>query len=448
MLFSRITRIKPLFILVCLVTGWMPLAAQVNAVSPLTVFGLGDLSEGYFAQNFGLGGTSAAVREPLYINIANPASYSALEYTTLEVAVSQKFIQQRIQATNQELNNQNAYFNYFGLGFKINEWWGATASLAPYSFVGYNIYTTDSVAEFGDILYEFQGTGGINQVVLGNAFEPIKNLSIGINVRYLFGSWDKSAAIVLNNSTFYNSKGLSTTGVSSFAFDYGAQYTLSLANQKRLVLGGTFANQINLNAIQSSVKYSFLYNAQGIQVPMDTLSASLDVPGTITLPSRYSLGFSYGKTNENYASYAWMITGEYASTQWSKFRDINEIGGLNNSFRTSVGGYFIPAYAFEGSKRAKTYFSIVEYRFGGFFEQTQLQLGGKDVTNYGITMGLGLPVFFRSLAPGEKKSTIFNFGIVVGNKGNGQTDQINERYINLLFGLTLGDQWFQKFKFR
>ena len=78
MSFSRLTRIKHIFLLVCMLAGWMPLAAQVNAVSPLTVFGLGDLSEGYFAQNFGIGGTSIAVREPLYINIAKPASYSAL----------------------------------------------------------------------------------------------------------------------------------------------------------------------------------------------------------------------------------------------------------------------------------------------------------------------------------------------------------------------------------
>ena len=447
MSFSRLTRIKHIFLLVCL-AGWIPLAAQVNAVSPLTVFGLGDLSEGYFAQNFGIGGTSIAVREPLYINIANPASYSALEFTTLEVAVSNRFIQQRIEATNQNLTNQSAYFNYFGLGFKMTEWWGMTASLAPYSFVGYNIFTTDSVADFGDILYEFQGKGGINQVVFGNAFEPFKNLSVGINVRYLFGSWDRSDAILFNNQQFYNSKRLTTNGVSSFAFDYGVQYTQPLGSNKELVFGANYANQVNLNAIQSSVKYTFVYNNQGIEVPFDTLSASIDVPGIVTLPGRYGVGISYGKKNPNWFSYAWMVTGEYSATQWSKFRDFNDAGGLNNSWRASLGGYFIPAFAFEGSKRAKTYFSMIEYRFGGFYEQTQVVLNNDPVLNYGFTLGLGMPISFRNLAPGEKKSTVINFGIVVGNKGNGQADQLNERYVNLLIGLTLGDQWFQKFKFR
>jgi hypothetical protein len=448
MSFSRQTRFKLLLCLVCLVTSWGRLGAQVNAVSPLTVFGLGDLSEGYFAQNFGIGGASIAVREPLYINIANPASYSALEYTTLELAVSNRFIQQRIEATNQNLSNQSSYFNYFGLGFRINKWWGMTASLAPYSFVGYNIFTTDSVADFGELLYEFQGKGGINQVVIGNAFEPFKNFSIGINARYLFGSWDRSDAILFNNQQFYNSKRLTTNGVSSFAFDYGMQYTLPVGDNKEMVFGATYANQIDLKAIQSTVKYSFLYNNQGIEVPFDTLNAALEVPGLVTLPSRYGVGLSYGKRHPNWLSYAWMITGEYTATQWSKFRDFNNSGGLNDSWRASVGGYFIPAFSFEGSKRAKTYFSMIEYRFGGYYEQTQLVLNDENVMNYGFTMGLGMPIAYRNLAPGEKKSTVINFGIVVGNKGNGQADQLNERYINLLVGLTLGDQWFQKFKFR
>jgi hypothetical protein len=121
MIFSRTTRLKKAFILIGLITGWGASLAQTNAVSPLTVFGIGDLSEGYFAQNFGIGGTSIAVREPLYINIANPASYSALEYTTLEVALSQRFIEQSVQATNQKLNNSSSYFNYFALGFKLKD---------------------------------------------------------------------------------------------------------------------------------------------------------------------------------------------------------------------------------------------------------------------------------------------------------------------------------------
>jgi hypothetical protein len=206
MVFSRLIRHKIKIFLVCMLTGWGYLHAQVNAVSPLTVFGVGDLSEGYFAQNFGIGGASIAMREPLFINMANPASYSALELTTLELAVSHRWIDQTIEASGQQLNNQSTYFNYFGMGFKFNDWWGFNATVAPFSFVGYNIFTTDSLAGFGEILYEFQGRGGINQVVIGNGFTPFKNFSVGINVRYLFGSWDQSDAVLFNSGLLYNAK--------------------------------------------------------------------------------------------------------------------------------------------------------------------------------------------------------------------------------------------------
>jgi hypothetical protein len=166
------------------------------------------------------------------------------------------------------------------------------------------------------------------------------------------------------------------------------------------------------------------------------------------LPSRYGIGLTYGKMSENELNYAWLITGEYSNTQWSAFRNFEGEGGLTDSWRASAGGYFIPMYAFEGSRRAKTYFSRIQYRFGAFYENTQVQLNNANVVNYGFTAGLGLPIPYKNLAPGERKSTLLNLGIVIGNKGNGQADQLNERYINLLIGITLGDQWFQKFKYR
>ncbi len=449
MQFSRTIRSKSGLILIWLITGWSAAYAQTNAVSPLTVYGIGDLSEGYFAQNYGLGGAAIAMRDPLYINVANPASYTAMEFTTLETAVSMRFVQQQIKETNQKLTNQSSYFNYFGLGFKLKDWWGMSLSVSPYSFVGYNIYTTDSLADFGDVLYEFQGNGGINQAVFGNGFEPFKNFSIGINVRYLFGTYDRSDAVLFNNSQFYNSKRLRTNGVNSVATDFGMQYLLPLKNNYEVIVGATYANQIDLDAIQSMVEYSYIYNASGIEVPVDTVNAVLDQKGTVTLPSRYGVGFTLGKRHPDWLSYAWMITGEFNSTKWTTFRDFaGNNGGLKDAYRASVGGYFVPVFAFEKRKRSKSYFALVEYRFGAFYERTQIDLDNFAVLNYGATVGMGFPISFRNLAPGEKKSTMLNFGMVVGNKSNGQPNQLSERYVNLIFGITLGDQWFQKTKYR
>jgi hypothetical protein len=447
MQFSDITRFRVIIYVFVFTLSIESVVAQTNAVSPLTVFGFGDLSEGYFAQNFGIGGNSIAVREPLYINVANPASYSALEYTTLEMAFSHRFIQQTVESTNQSLLNQSTYFNYFSLGFKLKEWWGTGLSLMPYSFVGYNINTVDSLADFGKVEYKFIGQGGINQVVWGNSFQILKHLSVGINARYLFGSYDKSESASFQSTQYYNAKRLTSTGVSSFTTDYGIQYTLPLGNYS-LTIGGVYANTVDLNAIQSTTNYTFLINSSGSEVPVDTLSAVLEEPGTVTLPSRLGIGFQFGKKNPDFHNYAWMVSGELSQSKWSEFRDYEGDGGLNDSWRLAMGTYFVPVNAFSGSKRGKSYLANIEYRFGGFYENTYVELDDKSILNYGATMGFGLPIGYRNLAPGEKKSTIINFGIVVGYKGNGLPTQLNEQYVNLLFGITLGDQWFQKFKYR
>lgn len=420
---------------------------QINAVSPLTVFGFGDLSEGFYAQNFGMGGTSVALREALYINVANPASYSKLEFATMETALSHRFIEQSVPASNMKLLNQSTYFNYFGLGFKLTEKWGASVNLMPFSFVGYNIFTRDSTPAFGDITYLFEGKGGINQVVIGNAYEIFKNFSVGFNARYLFGSIDQNNSVLLNSALFYSSKRVISTGVSAFALDYGLQYTLPLGNNVDFNLGAVYANQIDLKSVQSTVTYSF-YTNNSNEIPVDTIESSLGNKGFVTLPGRYSGGLSIGKRDENMFTYSWMITAEYNQTSWSSYRNFQGEGGLNDSWRASVGGYFTPRAAFRGARKSKSYFSQVEYRFGGFYEETFASLDNVSVLNYGATAGLGFPIGYRNLAPGERKTTVLNFGIVVGNRGNGVPTQVNERYVNLLFGITLGDEWFQKFKYR
>lgn len=449
MLFSPITRHNWIFTTLFIVFGGGILHAQTNAVSPLTVFGIGDLSDGYFAQNVGIGGNSIALREPLYINIANPASYSALEYTTLEIGVSHSFIEQTVNGTDQRLVNQRTLFQYFSLGFRATDWWGFSATLSPYSLVGYSIFTTGYDDEFGDILYTFEGDGGINQVVIGNGFEPFKGFSIGANLRYLFGSYDRSSSVLFENSAFYNSKKLTSTGVSSFTADFGAQYVYALSNKYDFTVGATYANQMDLKAQQNALTYSYVISNSGLEFPIDTTSALLNQGGTIRLPASFGIGFSIGAKNEDMLGKSWLISGEFKTSQWSKYKDFEgQNQGETDSWRASVGGYFTPYFAFNRKKRSRSYLAQIQYRFGAFYEGTQVTINNAQVTNYGGTFGMGFPFSLRNPAPGEKKSTVLNLGIVVGNRGNGQLNQINERYVNLVFGITLGDKWFQKFKYR
>ena len=59
----------------------------------------------------------------------------------------------------------------------------------------------------------------------------------------------------------------------------------------------------------------------------------------------------------------------------------------------------------------------------------------KDINNFGITFGLGLPL-------GNNLSNL-NLGFEVGKKGTTAADLIEESYFKVNLGLSLSDQWFR-----
>ena len=421
--------------------------AQVNSVSPYTLFGIGDLSEGYFVKNISMGGTGISLRDPIFINLSNPASYTSIELTTLELGVTHRFLRQKDLATNTEILNQSTFFHYFGMGVKLKDWWGMSVALTPYSKVGYNIFSEETVDDFGETKYIFKGNGGIDQLIIGTSFEVMKNLSLGVNLRYLFGSTDKSTAAEFENTTLYNSKRNTRTRVSDATFDFGIQYTSSYSEKYDLTFGATYGLGGNVKTYRSYVDYNYQLNS-GIEVPVDTVSFTEDVKGTTVLPTKFGLGVSYGKKDENIYSHSWMISADFDNTAWSTYRNFDNLGGLEDSWRFSLGSYFIPGFAFNSKTGRRSYLSQIEWRVGGFYENTNLEIENTPVTVTGATLGWSFPFRPKNLAPGDAKLNNFSFGIVVGQKGAASDKIIKEEFINLTFGITLNDLWFQDRKYR
>ena len=63
-------------------TGVGMAVAQNNTNSPYTRYGYGQLAEIGSANSRAMGGTAYALRDPLHVNSANPASYSAVDSLT------------------------------------------------------------------------------------------------------------------------------------------------------------------------------------------------------------------------------------------------------------------------------------------------------------------------------------------------------------------------------
>ena len=426
--------------------------AQTNSVSPLSIAGLGETSFGVTPTFLGLGGTGIAYADRYTINMLNPAGYTNMYYTTLEMSGAHRSFQHAISADDVDQNNFNSYFDYFGFGFKFNDWAAGAFSLSPFAAKGYSISVADSSEDFGVYEYRSIGSGGYDQFKLGLAVEPVKWFSIGANMQYVFGEVTQSNKTIIADNSFLSVSKTNKNGISDFSFDFGTQLKSDIGPYK-VNLGAVYALGGAMNARQISTQYSFI-NSGIVETPIDTLFYNLAENGTMTLPSSYGAGISFSKTVENSPINAWDFVADYRMTNFSEYRDFVPENGtpsaatMTNSQRVSAGFVFVPAYTFKGLRRTSNYLAIARYRLGAFTETGQYSWDTDPYTSREVSMGMSFPIVYRSLAPGEQKASFLNISIGRGQRWDGLSTSLKEDYWNFNLGITLNDKWFQQFKYR
>ena len=145
------------------------LQSQNSVFSPYSRYGLGELAQPTFAHNTGMAGAGFALKPdstmPIFINLANPASYALIHLTSLEVGG--RYLYSNFKSQNTTLNKWSTNFSYGALGFPVRGNGGACFGIMPYSYVGYETETIINTPVIGNVLYKHNGNGGINKAFLG-----------------------------------------------------------------------------------------------------------------------------------------------------------------------------------------------------------------------------------------------------------------------------------------
>lgn len=81
----------------------------------------------------------------------------------------------------------------------------------------------------------------------------------------------------------------------------------------------------------------------------------------------------------------------------------------------------------------------MQYRVGGHFEQTYLQLKNSQLTDYGVSLGFGFPM--------KRVATTIQFAVEAGRRGTVSNNLVELNYVKCTLGFTLNDRWFIKPKF-
>lgn len=424
---------------------------QPKTNAPYSRFGLGDPSNNYFVAQSGMGGLGVAFVDAAHTNWVNPASFTSLDATALEmgIQVRSSSLQEEGRANSNILSGN---LNYFSLAFPLNNRinqalerrrskfdWGMGLALAPRSTVGYNVETLTELPEIGPAKNILKGSGGVYNVKWANAWR-FNNLSVGIEAAALFGKTINSRRVDLDSlRQSYSVEIQDDISYGGITWKAGLQYTFNFdpinpqgqrqVGHRSLVVGGFWGPNNRFNTLSSSLNVRVI-PIDGSRTFVDTVSIQTDLRRNGTLPSEWGIGFLY----QSLAKF--QFGAEYTAGQWSNYRNEAKPESLRNNWRAAVGLEYIPNILSYNSLSAKS-----RYRAGLFYGTDPRAVNGEQIQHYGVTLGLGLPII-------RPRQTISYVNLALEAGRFGITDNIRETYIQFSFGLTLNDDsWFFKRKF-
>ncbi|HNY55375.1 MAG TPA: hypothetical protein PKI86_07105 [Chitinophagales bacterium] len=449
---------------------------QANAQehTPYSRYGLGYAFDNNNAQSAQMGGLSAAFQSGETVNYLNPASYAALQLTTLDAGFSGNF--GKIKTQTQKAKQNSFSLNYLSLFFPIKKYWVTGVSLLPFTAKDYLLSQTSAFDTATTVKFEYEGSGTLYNLSWGNGFK-YKGLHVGFNMGYLFGKLNNNTlAYQLNQTGAYDADGYTTwtftnTKVSSFIWNAGAQYNLPIKSKKdsnkiyniTFGLAGSAPIKFGKKTYIDEALYTFQSGYLGYRNTdagvndfitdyikpkvssssiLDTLSEKFQQSTNIRIPATLNVGIIASR------GIKWRAGIDFKFQPWSKYKgyEDNAASKLNNSWRIAVGGEFLP-----NDKNFSKFFTRLKYRAGFNYTQTNIKINNTAINEFGINFGIGIPIIITTANDEgllQKVYTYaFNIGFEAGSRGTIQKNLVRENFYRLKFGISLNDRWFVRRKY-
>ena len=445
---AKLTTAK--FLSVLFVACSLQLGANAQENSPYSRYGLGDLTPNHNIFTRSMGGISAAMVDYQSLNFTNPATLAHVNNTIFDVGIEADF--RTLKSTNpaKKFSSANSYFSYLQLGFPLTTpkmakkkiSWGMSFGLRPVSNINYKIEKNERLPGIDSLNTLYEGSGGVNQAFIGTGVR-VKNLSIGINVGYMFGTKDYSTRLAFaNDSTYYYlSNSANKTHFGGVFINGGLEYDLVLDKEvsgraSRILRLGIYGNmQQKLKASTDITRETIVYDPNGVIVRLDSVYDEKDVSGKITYPAMVGVGFSFQDKH-------WTYGADFEYGNWSNYRYYGKTDEVKNNWTLRAGAQYYPA---KENTPVKKYFQFVKYRAGLYYGPDYINLN-KNRPEYGFTIGTGMPLTSLKKISYFGEYVVLNTALEIGNRGNKQTN-LRENIVRFSIGLSMNARWFQKPKY-
>lgn len=438
--------------------------SSINAYSPYSMYGLGELLTPGSAQMRSMGGVGIAVRNYGEINVLNPAAASIAPQKSFLFDVGfdgtffynqqPKYDANGIKTFDAVTAYTAANIHSIALTFPLAKSVGLSFSIAPYSSVGYKVKTTDenedTWADIGRVRYGHDGEGDISQVKLSLGWAPWQKFSVGVAAKYYWGSvirsYEATATNIITGSGVYAStKGVDNYVVSNIKFQLGLQWSPLQTETKNFTLGATY----DFGGKLHPEKKSYVYTDNVINsIKENPIRQRIDAL-ELRVPHEFGVGMFFRNRK-----LAWGADYVYAS--WGG----DNSGYAENTTPSTIDVRYVDTHTvklgFEFTPRAndvRSYLNRIAYRVGVRAGNYYQSFGGEKINTFAVSAGFGMPLKIWGIST-------MNIGFEYGRMSSKNSIQLDAERVGLVkqesFKITLGfslfsadtaDYWFVQQKY-
>lgn len=403
--------------------------AQTRNNTPYSLYGIGTINDYSNPISFAMGGVGIAYQDYASINPLNPASFGSFIEKSFMFDVG--LVMNSSTFTSVGIKEQGSYasLNHLLFGYQLMKKWKVSFGMVPFSDVGYQINMIENNDDIGEILQVYKGKGGLTKAYGANAFNITKNFSIGIETGIIFGKIEKNQLTYIPTSpyVFYNEV-IQLNKYKDFYFKYGLQYNININENYKVVLGAIHFVQVAIKTDSSKIIQLVEPPVHGFPKLISIVDEKHNPNGKTKIPSLWGFGIMFSKKDH------WKIGFDFKTQLWSRVLDDNFENSFKNSISLATGFEYIPDF-----NSMLSYLKRIKYRLGFRYEKTPLYLYETQLTEIGMSFGIGLPLR-RSL------STV-NLGLEIGQNGKMTDTLVKDVFIKFKFGVALFDRWFEKRKY-
>jgi len=405
--------------------------AQSGTNSPYSQYGIGLLTDQSQGFNRGMNGVGLGLRLGNVVNTLNPASYSAVDSLTMifDAGLSGQITNFKEGST--KVNANNADFEYFASVFRLRKNLGMSFGLLPFSNVGYEYSTSTNLGPTnGTIVEAYSGSGGLHQAYIGAGWRPLKPLSVGVNLSYLWGTIERTVATGATTTINSLSKSYTAT-VYSYNLQLGLQWDVPITKKDAVTLGAT----VGLRHKLGSEPVCEIINSSTSGTNDTTRLVAHD---GLELPMVYGLGLMWNHGDK------WHVGADVTLQKWadvklpshdSQASTYSMTSGLTKDrCKVNVGADYVPA------AMSRRFVDRVHYRFGAGYATPYYKINGQDgPSEFSVSAGLGLP-----LQNSWSNRSVLNISAQWARTS--AKDLITENTFRINIGLTFNERWFAKWR--